>query len=193
MLLLLTSLLNEKCLLKMFPGLLVIPESHEPKVKVVHCNYLDVLLWWLLNILTLLCCLYFWDWDQYLHSEKSSSIVNRKLRHFFLVVFQTRWREKHPCLPCNGPQWSHRWNKTPLRICRCRMLCSWWRWRVVLQEDPLWSIGSTVKSLGVSLFHIHWTESWMLSPFHPLVGFGLPRSASLSLFPISTDSASLQA
>lgn len=54
----------------MLPGLLIIQESHEPEVKLVFRNYLNVFLRWVLSILTLVCCLYFREWDQYLQNEK---------------------------------------------------------------------------------------------------------------------------
>lgn len=52
------------CLPKIFESSLIIYETHEPKLKIICGNYLYVLLWRLLHILTLVDCRYLSYWDQ---------------------------------------------------------------------------------------------------------------------------------
>lgn len=61
---------EKNCLLKVFPGLLIVQESDEPEVEVIYSDYLNVLLRWVFNILALVCSLYFREWDEYLYKEK---------------------------------------------------------------------------------------------------------------------------
>ena len=54
------------CMVQISQCFLMINETHKPELKIILCDYLYILLWWLFPIFTLFCFHRLTYWDRYL-------------------------------------------------------------------------------------------------------------------------------